>query len=189
MRSPTQRLLRTKPGRPRIAPVKPENADAKSGIGIGGLLADEFFPVLITAVATKLSRGSTNFYRSRWNIGMLEWRVLLVLQRTEGLNVRELATAAGLDKSAVSRSLSLLQSRSLVDVVQTRNQGRAAFANLTLSGRKLCGEILVASRSRQEAVFKVFPKTEIDALARGLRRYFQALEAVDWDLSPEQSDE
>ncbi len=152
---------------------------------IGGLLAEEFIAVLITTIATRLSRGSTHFYRTRWDIGMLEWRLLLVLERTDGLNGSELGNAAGLDKAAVSRSLANLQERNLVTVEQTRSRGRAAFAALTPAGKKTCREILSASRRRQQGLFKVFPKADNDALAATLRRFAQALDEVGWDASPQ----
>jgi DNA-binding MarR family transcriptional regulator len=150
----------------------------------GGVLADEFIAVLITTVAARLSRGSTNFYRTRWDIGMLEWRVLLVLQRTKALNVRGLAAAAGLDKAAVSRTLTVLKDRGLVSVEQMQSRGRAAIASLTPKGEALCADILGASRDRQEQLFEVFPKADAEALSSMLRQLNLALEAVGWDASP-----
>jgi DNA-binding MarR family transcriptional regulator len=151
---------------------------------LGGILADDFIAVLITTVATRLSRGSTNFYRARWDIGMQDWRVLLVLARTQALNVGSLACAAGLDKAAVSRSLSMLKNRGIVDIEQTRSRGRAVFATLTPAGRRVCAEILQASRDRQDGLFTAFPKKETDALATMLRRFAQALDEVGWDDAP-----
>lgn len=150
---------------------------------LGGILADEFIAVLITTIARRLSRGSTHFYRSRWDIGMLDWRVLLVLERTRALNVGALADAADLDKAAVSRSLSMFEERGIVVVEQTRSRGRAAFASLTPAGRKLCADILAASRARQAGLFKAFPKEDTDALAETLHRFASALDAVGWDES------
>jgi DNA-binding MarR family transcriptional regulator len=149
----------------------------------GGVLADEFIAVLITTVAARLNRGSTNFYRTRWDIGMLEWRVLLVLQRTKALNVRGLAGAAGLDKAAVSRTLTVLEDRGLVSVEQMQSRGRAAIASLTPKGEALCANILRASRDRQEQLFQVFPKADAEALSTMLRQLSLALHAVGWDAS------
>ena len=49
---------------------------------------------------------------------MTEWRLLVVLNSTDSLNVGELSDAADLDKAAVSRSLMLLQERKLISVEQ-----------------------------------------------------------------------
>lgn len=174
---------------PQPAEARPEICDplttpTQSSPPLGGILADEFIAVLITTIAMRLSRGSTNFYRARWDIGMLDWRVLLALDRTQALNVGALADAAGLDKAAVSRSLGALGERGIVTVEQTRSRGRAAIAALTPAGRALCGEILAASRKRQNRLFKAFPKNDTDALAATLRRFAQALDEVGWDESP-----
>lgn len=172
--------------RPNEAQARPHRRSAASQAApdsppFGGILADDFIAVLITTVATRLSRGSTNFYRARWNIGMLDWRVLLVLERTQALNVGALAEAAGLDKAAVSRSLAALQERGIVTVEQTRSRGRAAFAALTPAGRALCADVLAASLARQDGLFEAFPKQDADALAATLRRFAQALDEVGWD--------
>ncbi|MBV8850065.1 MAG: winged helix-turn-helix transcriptional regulator [Methylobacteriaceae bacterium] len=167
------------------APVrKNRNAQKPKEQPIGGLLADEFIAVLVTSIATRLSRGSTDFFRSRWNIGMIEWRVLLVLERTEALNVRELAVAAALDKAAVSRSLAAMQAGGLVEIEQTRSRGRAAFAKLTPAGRKLAKKLLRASRLRQQRLFEVLPARDVEMLAALLQRFADALTRVGWDAPP-----
>ena len=175
--APTIERQTARPARPAHAPA------AAAPEPVGGVLSDEFIAVLITTIATRLSRGSTEFYRRRWDIGMLEWRVLLVLERGAELNAGELAQVAGLDKAAVSRSLSLLQARELVTIEQTRSRGRASFASLTVRGRALCREVLRASRQRQLRLFKTFPKDDVEILATSLRRFAQALDDVGWDAS------
>lgn len=185
MRTTTATLPDSAPTPAHAPPLANGTVPSPSGDApFGGILADEFIAVLITTVATRLSRGSTNFYRTRWDIGMIEWRVLLVLERTKALNVGALADAAGIDKAAVSRSLAILQDRGVVTVEKTRSRGRAAYAALTPEGQELCADILAASRKRQEGLFAAFTKQETKALAATLRRFARALDDVGWDESP-----
>ena len=72
-----------------------------------GCSAQEHITVLLSSVGTRLNRGATAYYRAAWNLGMVEWRLLIVLKDTEFLNVGELSEAADLDKAAVSRSLAV----------------------------------------------------------------------------------
>jgi DNA-binding MarR family transcriptional regulator len=93
------------------------------------------------------------------------------------------AGAAGLDKAAVSRTLTVLEDRGLVSVEQMQSRGRAAIASLTPKGEALCADILRASRDRQEQLFQVFPKADAEALSTMLRQLSLALDAVGWDAS------
>lgn len=147
----------------------------------GGLLAQQHITVLLVSIGMRLNRGATAYYRTAWDLGMAEWRILMVLNSTESLNVGELSEAADLDKAAVSRSLPLLEERKLVSVEQTRTRGRAAIARLTAEGKKLSARLLRVSLERQTRLFRTFPKADKDQLNRLLEQLSQALADADWE--------
>jgi DNA-binding MarR family transcriptional regulator len=148
---------------------------------IGGILGAEHIGVLLSSVGTRLNRGATAYYRTAWNLSMVEWRLLIVLKDTESLNVGELSEAADLDKAAVSRSIALLEERKLVSVEQTRTRGRAAIATLTDEGRKLSEKLLQVSLEREALLFKYFTSSDKEQLNVLLRQLTQALVGPDWD--------
>ena len=137
--------------------------------------------MLLSNIGMRLNRGVTAYYRAAWDIGMAEWRLLVVLNMTASLNVGELAEAADLDKAAVSRSLAILEERKLVCVEQTRTRGRAAIAELTSEGRKLSARLLQASRAREARLFKSFSHEDKDCLKQLLHRLTDALAGTDWE--------
>jgi DNA-binding MarR family transcriptional regulator len=126
-------------------------------------------------------RGATAYYRTAWNLSMVEWRLLIVLKDTESLNVGELSEAADPDKAAVSRSIALLEERKLVSVEQTRTRWRAAIAALTDEGRKLSEKLLQVSLEREALLFKYFTPSDKEQLNVLLRQLTQALVGPDWD--------
>jgi DNA-binding MarR family transcriptional regulator len=146
-----------------------------------GMLAQEHIAVLLSNIGGRLHRGATAYYRAAWDLGMTEWRLLVVLNSTEALNVGELSEAADLDKAAVSRSLVLLQDRKLISVEQTRTRGRAAIAKLTAEGRKLSEKLLKVSREREARLFKSFTRADKERLNLLLHQLTQALAGADWD--------
>ena len=117
----------------------------------GGLLAEQHITILLVGIGLRLTRSASAYYRSAFDLGMAEWRLLQVLRNTEALNVGELSAAADPDKAAVSRSLVLLGERKLVSVTQTRTRGRAAIAELTPEGKKLSARLMQVSLQRQES--------------------------------------
>ncbi|SDT53605.1 MarR family winged helix-turn-helix transcriptional regulator [Bradyrhizobium canariense] len=148
---------------------------------IGGILGEEHIAVLLSSVGTRLNRGATAYYRTAWNLSMVEWRLLIVLKDTEFLNVGELSEAADLDKAAVSRSLALLEERKFVSVEQTRTRGRAAIAKLTVEGRELSEKLLRVSLEREALLFKYFTPADKEHLNVLLRQLTRALAGPDWD--------
>ena len=145
-----------------------------------GMLAREQTAVLISTLGARFSRGAMAYYRTAWNISTVEWRLLMILNRIEALNVSELSDAADVDKAAASRSLVLLQQRKLVSIEQTRSRGRAAIAKLTAEGRKLSAKLAQASREREARLFKDFTAAEKECLNDLLLRLSQALGSDDW---------
>jgi DNA-binding MarR family transcriptional regulator len=148
---------------------------------IGGLLAQQHITVLLVSIGMRLNRGATAYYRAAWDLGMAEWRLLLVLSNTKSLNVGELSEVADLDKAAVSRSLTLLEERKLVSVEQTRTRGRAAIAKLTVEGRKLSTQLMQVSLQRQARLFKKFSRADKERLNALLHQLSQALADADWE--------
>ena len=147
----------------------------------GGLLAEQHITILLVGIGLRLTRSASAYYRSAFDLGMAEWRLLQVLRYTEALNVGELSAAADLDKAAVSRSLVLLGERKLVSVTQTRTRGRAAIAELTPEGKKLSARLMQVSLQRQARLFKNFTKTDKERLNALLAQLSQDLTGADWD--------
>jgi DNA-binding MarR family transcriptional regulator len=170
-----------KPSLAKIAATTQAIHGESSSEPFGGLLAQQHITVLLVSIGLRLNRGATAYYRAAWDLGMAEWRLLLVLSSTEALNVGELSEAADLDKAAVSRSLVLLEERKLVSVAQTRTRGRAAIAKLTAEGKKLAARLMQVSLQRQARLFRNFTKADKDRLNGLLHQLSQALDGADWD--------
>jgi DNA-binding MarR family transcriptional regulator len=147
----------------------------------GGMLAQQHITVLLVSIGMRLNRGASAYYRAAFDLGMAEWRLLLVLSGTNSLNVGELSEAADLDKAAVSRSLVLLEERKLVSVEQTRTRGRAAIARLTAEGKKLSTQLMQVSLQRQARLFKNFARADKARLNALLHQLSQALTDADWE--------
>jgi len=167
--------------RPLARPVTAVPADEVSpDQETAGLLARQHITVLLVGIGLRLTRGASAYYRTAFDLGMAEVRLLLVLRSTEALNVGELSAAADLDKAAVSRSLVLLEERKLVSVEQTRTRGRAAIASLTPEGKKLSARLTQISLQRQERLFKNFTKADKARLHALLNQLSQDLTGADW---------
>ncbi|OSI71571.1 hypothetical protein BSZ22_10770 [Bradyrhizobium canariense] len=146
-----------------------------------GMLAREHVAVLVSTLGMRLNRGATAYYRAAWNIGIVEWRLLMTLKSIESLNVSELSDAADVDKAAASRSLAILADRGLISIEQTRSRGRAAIAKLTREGRDFATGMAEASRKREARLFKDFSAADKQELSQLLHQLSNALDHADWE--------
>jgi DNA-binding MarR family transcriptional regulator len=127
-------------------------------------LADDYVAVLIIAIANRLTRGASKYYREVWNLGVVEWRVIISLGHRNHRAIGEIADAADLDRGAVSRSVKLLCERGLV--IAETGAGRANQVTLTAEGKRLLQKLRSAGRRREDRLLAGFT-TEERPLLRG----------------------
>ena len=92
---------------------------------------NRYMAAYIMGVANRLANGASNYYRSKFGLGMTEWRTMLAIGTSDHRIVREVAEKADLDYAAASKSLRLLEQRGLVQMEQTSRRGRAALSFAT----------------------------------------------------------
>ncbi|MHC2332816.1 MarR family transcriptional regulator [Bradyrhizobium sp. USDA 4454] len=165
---------------PAAKKLEPEQA-SNDRSRTAGTLAREHLAVLVSTLGMRLNRGATAYYRASWNIGIVEWRLLMTLKSIDSLNVSELSDAADIDKAAASRSLAVLADRGLISIEQTRSRGRAAFARLSREGKDFAAKITEASRNREARLFKDFSAADKQQLSQLLHQLSNALDQADWD--------
>jgi DNA-binding MarR family transcriptional regulator len=130
--------------------VRPPSAAVSAGLAAPiAPLAEEYLAVLVMSLAGRLARGASSYYLRHFDIGMADYRIILALGLSKGLNISAVATAADVDKAAASRSLRLLEQRGIVELEQTNSRGRAAIVHLTQAGSALEGQLKKSSRQRE----------------------------------------
>ena len=105
--------------------------------------------------------------------------LLRILAAREGARLSDLAVAAGITPSAMTRILEKLEKRNLVRRVRgAQADGRAANVVITAEGRRVRGQIddMVSDRSR--AVMTAIPERRRDQVLAALRVFNDALEAA-----------
>jgi len=132
------------------APARPPSAAALAGLAAPiAPLAEEYLAVLVMSLAGRLNRGASSHYLRHFDIGMADYRIILTLGLSKGLNISAVAAAADVDKAAASRSLRLLERRGIVELEQTNSRGRAAIVHLTKAGTELERQLKKSSRQRE----------------------------------------
>jgi DNA-binding MarR family transcriptional regulator len=103
-------------------------------------------------VANLLSRGAGLRYRREFGVSLWEWRSIALLGGAQAaLSLNELARAAGVDKSQMSRVVAGLAARRMVLRAIDANDGRGVRLTLTRAGRKLYQGLIRAAAERNDA--------------------------------------
>ncbi|MGJ7531438.1 MarR family winged helix-turn-helix transcriptional regulator [Variovorax sp. GB1P17] len=131
---------------------------------------NRFLSAYIMGVANRLANGASNHYRSRFNLGMSEWRAMMAVGGGAEFIVREVAEMADLDYAAASKSVRVLEERGFVSVEQTKRRGRAAIVRLTPEGTEIYRKLRDSARRRNKRLIDGFTAAEVEQLWTLLRR-------------------
>lgn len=105
-------------------------------------------------VANLLSRGAELRYRREFGVSLWEWRTVALLgDAEEPQSLNDLAHAAGIHKSQMSRVVSGLAARRLVVRSADKADGRGVRLALSRSGRRLY-EGLIGAAAERDRIFQ-----------------------------------
>lgn len=103
-------------------------------------------------VANLLSRGAEMRYRREFGVSLWEWRTVALLGGTaQAQSLNELARAAGMDKSQMSRVVAGLTGKRIVVREVDASDGRGIRLSLTPKGRTLYRKLIQAAAERNDA--------------------------------------
>lgn len=130
-------------------------------------------PVIITSllsyrmheVANLVSRSASVRYKREFGVLLWEWRTIALLGAKQMLALKDLAKAAGLDKSQISRVVAGLTARGLVLRQIDENDGRKIRLSLTTAGQSLYESLIRVSGERNVAFLNCMTQTEKRTLA------------------------
>ncbi|MTH36614.1 MarR family transcriptional regulator [Paracoccus limosus] len=134
---------------------------------------------LSTRFSSRLGSGASQEYHQRFQIGVVEWRILCHLAVEPWSNVIAMANSIGLDKSSVSRALAEMKTRGLVEMRDGVRRTREA--NLTAEGLALHHEVLPVARAREAALLTGFDAQEAQQLLDYFHRLIANLPKVEED--------
>ena len=128
----------------------------------------ELLSYRLHVVANLLSRGAAMRYKREFGVSLWAWRTIALLGAQSPLSLNELAAAAGLDKSQMSRVVAGLVERGLVVREAHATDRRGVQLALSRSGETLCEGLIRAAAARNEAFLGCLAARERECLERAL---------------------
>lgn len=137
---------------------------------------DNYVTGLLSWLNNKLSADASNLYRKHSGIGISDWRVLAYLGVKQTGVGAEMSDFLGMDKAAVSRSITSLKEKKFV--LADAPDGRKIELRLSKQGVILYNEILAIALKREEILLDGFNKHERTQLIRLMHKMLENLPKV-----------
>ncbi len=122
-------------------------------------------------VANLLSRGAAMRYKREFGVSLWEWRTVALLGGSHTpLSLNDLAAAAGLDKSQMSRVVAGLVARAFVLRGADETDGRGVQLRLSRAGERLYDGLIGAAAERNAAFVDCLGPRERECLEQALQK-------------------
>lgn len=130
---------------------------------------DTYIPYFLAVVNNALSRGASALYLKRFGIGIGEWRVVSILANEPGVAASHIGDVVAMDKAAVSRSLSKLETLGVLKIVISPNDPRRRTISLNSAGYDLHDQILSLALEREKQLIEGTDPDDLEAFLRVMR--------------------
>lgn len=149
-----------------------ERADGRDLVPISGLLSYR-----LSRTSSAMSRSAALRYRREFDVSLGEWRAISLIAADPTLTLNRLARRAGLDKAQMSRVVSRLTERGLVD--RTASSGRTSQLALTAEGTRVYRGLITAANERDAEFLAALTPTEAATLSGALDKLADLALAVE----------
>jgi DNA-binding MarR family transcriptional regulator len=150
---------------------------------IGAILAKldlfRFVPFRLNRLAAEVSAALASEYQARYGLDIPEWRVLATLGfRNDACSAQYIAHCTRTHKSTISRAVTTLMQRHLVERVENEDDRREFRLRLTRKGRALYEELIPRLLRKERDIMSCLTAQERDSFALALGKIEKSLDLV-----------
>ncbi|SDT22210.1 DNA-binding transcriptional regulator, MarR family [Bradyrhizobium canariense] len=138
-----------------------------------------FVPFRLNRLAAEVSAALSSEYRERYGLDIPEWRVLATLGfRNEACSAQYIAHCTRTHKSTISRAVTALMTRQLVERVENEDDRREYRLRMTRKGKALYEELIPRLLHKEQDILSCLSARERKDFALMLGKIEQSLDLV-----------
>ena len=146
---------------------------------------DQHVPALCNTIGGYVSRIVLAQCGAEHGIGILEWRIILVLSGEAPLEISQIADRVAMDRGGCSRSIAALEERGLLERVRHEADRRRSPVQLTAAGRRLGTKLAAFARACSNELLSALAPDERVAIVQTLNQLrLKAIEMYSQDWTP-----
>jgi len=139
----------------------------------------EFVPFRLNRLAAEVSAALSGEYQERYGLDIPEWRVLATLGfRVEACSAQYIAHCTRTHKSTISRAVTALMTRQLVERVENSDDRREFALRMTRKGRALYEKLIPRLLRKEREIMSCLTVKEQNDFARLLGKIECSLDLV-----------
>ena len=161
----------------------------RSGVGTGSreenakkaskLDLFKFVPFRLNRLAAEVSAALSSEYQQRYGLDIPEWRVLATLGfRNDACSAQYIAHCTRTHKSTISRAVTALMSRQLVERVENADDRREFVLRMTRKGKALYQQLIPRLLRKEQAILSCLTAREQQQFAAMLGKIEGSLDLV-----------
>src|ERR1700676_1023227 len=136
-----------------------------------------FVPFRLNRLAAEVSAALSGEYQERYGLDIPEWRVLATLGfRNDACSAQYIAHCTRTHKSTISRAVTALMKRQLVERVENEDDRREFRLRMTQKGNALYGELIPRLLRREQEILSCLSVQERKDFARLLGKIENSLD-------------
>jgi DNA-binding MarR family transcriptional regulator len=149
----------------------------------------KFVPFRLNRLAAEVSAALAGEYRERYGLDIPEWRVLATLGfRNDACSAQYIAHCTRTHKSTISRAVTALMQRHLVERVENEDDRREFRLRLTRKGRGLYEELIPRLLRKEQEILSCLSAQERKEFASALGKIEKSLDLVLTSKQAEKTD-
>jgi DNA-binding MarR family transcriptional regulator len=138
-----------------------------------------FVPFRLNRLAAEVSSALSGEYQERYGLDIPEWRVLATLGfRVEACSAQYIAHCTRTHKSTISRAVTALMARQLVERVENEDDRREFALRMTRKGKALYEQLIPRLKRKEQAIMSCLSMQERKDFARMLGKIESSLDLV-----------
>jgi len=139
----------------------------------------QFFPFRLNRLAAEVSAALSDEYQVRYGLDIPEWRVIATLGfRDDACSAQFIAQCTRTHKSTVSRAVTALLDRALIERVENEDDRRAFELRLSAKGQALYEELIPRLLSKERDILSCLTAQERKDFAAALGKIERSLDLV-----------
>ena len=136
-----------------------------------------FVPFRLNRLAAEVSQSLSSEYQERYGLDIPEWRVLATLGfRNEACSAQYVSDRTRTHKSTISRAVTMLMRRKIIERVENRNDRREFRLRLTRKGRALYEQLIPRLLRREQEILACLSRQEQKKFAALLGKIERSLD-------------
>jgi DNA-binding MarR family transcriptional regulator len=140
------------------------------------LQLERYLPYRLSILSNRISALISETYSAKFALSITEWRIMAVLGEYPGVSADEVSLKTQIEKSILSRAISKLLQRKLLERAFDPTDKRRSMLRLTETGLSVYDELVPMSYDYEQELLTCFSDTERQQFSELIDRLYEHAE-------------